>query len=293
MAPVTRASASAAARPTTIGIGQTTVVEITVMTPPDHQVLRILPGEATAALELLDVETPPVERGPGGSRQRHRYRIRARQLGDFTWSAGAVEVAAPDGSTQRLRLEPVQLEVASLLAAYSDRTAPFGPKIAPAVGHGWRPSRPAATAGAIALIVATAWILRRRARRRRTAVSAPARAVAPWTRARTELSLARAALATDTTRAADVASTALRRYMVGRFGAAAGARTTEELATATPPYAATSRWPTFVALLRELDAQRFPRPDRRGRSAAEVRIGALLRRAEQFVEETLPPEPLR
>lgn len=292
VAAVTRASASAAVRPAKIRIAQTTVVEVTVLTPPDHHVLRALPGTAAAAFELQGVESLPVEAGPGGSRHRRRYRLRARQLGDFAWSAGAVRVTATDGTTQRLRIEPVRIEVASVLAEFPDRTAPFGARAAPPATQ--RERGVAMAVGAGALAVAAAWAIRRRVRRRRaTAPQAHTRMVAPWTQARTDLLMARDALTSDATWAADATATALRRYMVRRFGAEAGARTTEELAAAKPPFAATSRWPTFVALLQELDALRFPRPERDGRGQAAARIGALLHRAEEFVETSLPPEPLR
>jgi hypothetical protein len=130
----------------------------------------------------------------------------------------------------------------------------------------------------------------------RSPVAAPPseRAEAPWTAARADLDRSRGALAGDPGAAADAAAAALRRYMARRFGAVTEARTTEELESAAPPFAAMSRWPVFVSLLRELDALRFPPPPSAAeRSALAAQVGSLVSRAEEFVEESTPPEPLR
>jgi len=146
------------------------------------------------------------------------------------------------------------------------------------------------TAAAILALVAT----HRRWRRGRPAAAASAApATPPWSTARKEFSRARESLQTDATKAADATAAALRRYMGGRFGAAAVARTTEELEASTPPFGARSRWPTFVELLSELDSVRFPPRDRFARDLVTQRVEDLLRRSETFVETSLPPEPLR
>ncbi len=79
--------------------------------------------------------------------------------------------------------------------------------------------------------------------------------------------------------------------MAQRFRADAVGRTTEELALAEPPFAATTRWPIFVDILRGLDAFRF----RPAGGAAEFalladRLSELRGRAEVLVEDSVPPE---
>jgi hypothetical protein len=91
-------------------------------------------------------------------------------------------------------------------------------------------------------------------------------------------------LARDSLEAADRGAVALRRYMAGRFGADAVTRTTEELAAATPPFGAQSRWPRFVSLLEDLDGIRFV-PSQHGDRARE-RCETLLDGIESFIEET-------
>ena len=84
---------------------------------------------------------------------------------------------------------------------------------------------------------------------------------------------------------------ALRRYMAGRFGADTVARTTEELDTTTPPFAATSRWPALLSILRGLDEFRFrPEGEAVGGAAVSARLEALLGQADALVEDSIPPE---
>jgi hypothetical protein len=294
-APVTP-RATAVLEPPQIRIGDRAALEVAVVTPPGYRSLPITPPEEVAGFEILGAEALPVQKEPSRWVHRTRVHLRAREVGRFAWPEGSVQVAAPDGAPSRLPLAPLRLEVVSVLPEVPDRVAPFGARPAPRRG-GATVALPAAALGSLLTLAAVGLVVLARRRigmRAPAAVPPAARAEPPWTAARGDLDRSRAALATDPAAAADATATALRRYMARRFGAAAEARTTEELEIAAPPFAATSRWPVFVSLLRELDALRFrPPPSGAERSTLAVQVEALVSRAEEFVEESTPPEPLR
>jgi hypothetical protein len=136
-------------------------------------------------------------------------------------------------------------------------------------------------------------------RRRGNAQDAPAdpgeaRVEPPWNSAREALATARESAALDPFAGAHATAVALRRYLARRFGADTIGHTSEELAAATPPFGARSRWPAFVAILRGLDEFRFlPESDRSVREALATRVAALLAEAEAFVDDSTPPEARR
>jgi len=294
-APVTP-RAIAVLEPPQIRIGDRAVLELAVVTPPDYRSLAIALPEEVAGFEILGSEALPVEKEPLRWVHRTRVQLRAREVGRFAWPEGSVEVAAPDGTPASLPLAPLQLEVVSVLPELPDRVAPFGARSAPGRG-GAKVALEAAALGSLLTLSAVGLVAlaRRRIAVREPAPAArPPRAEPPWTAARGDFERSRSALPSDPAAAAGAASAALRRYMARRFGAAAEARTTEELETAAPPFAAVSRWPAFVSLLRELDALRFPSlPSGAERAALAAQVEALVSRAEEFVEESVPPEPLR
>jgi hypothetical protein len=282
--------------PPQIRIGDRATLEVAVITPPGHRSLPFSPPESVAGFEILGAEALPVEKQPSRWVHRTRVHLRARDVGSFAWPEGGVDVTAPDGTPSRLTLAPLPLEVVSVLPEYPDRMAPFAARPAPpradATGV-----LPAAAAGSLLTLAAVGLVaLARRWKKVQaapTADDAPA-ASPPWTAAQRDLDRARATLATDPCGAADAAAAALRRYMTRRFGALAVACTTEELEVATPPFAATSRWPAFVSLLHELDALRFPpQPRDARRPALASRIEDLVVRAQEFVDASTPPEALR
>lgn len=294
-APVTP-RATAVLEPPRIRIGDRAALEVAVVTPPDYRLLPLALPDAVAGFEILDAEALPVEKEPSRWVHRTRVNLRARDVGRFAWPEGSVEIAAPGGAPSRLPLAPLPLEVVSVLPELPDRTAPFGARPAPARGRA-SVALPAAALGSLVTLAAVGLVVlgRRRKGRRARAETPPAPpAEASWTAARGDLDRTRAVLATDPSAAADATAVALRHYMARRFGAAAEARTTEELGLATPPFAATSHWPVFVSLLRELDALRFPPPPGGAhRSELTAQVEALVSRAEALVEASTPPEPLR
>jgi hypothetical protein len=288
--------ATAVLEPPQIRIGDRAALEVAVVTPPGYRSPPFAPPEEVAGFEILGAEALPVEKEPSRWVHRTRVHLRAREVGGFAWPEGSVQVAAPDGAPSRLPLAPLRLEVVSVLPEMPDRMTPFGARPAPPRG-GVKVALPAAAAGSLLTLAAIGLVAlaRRRIGMRAPAVAPPpGRTEAPWVAARADLDRSRGALADDPGAAADATAAALRRYMAWRFGAVTEARTTEELEIAAPPFAAISRWPIFVSLLRELDALRFPpSPSVAERSALAAQVGSLLSRAEEFVEESTPPEPLR
>jgi hypothetical protein len=300
-APASRAApatprATAILEPPQVRIGDRAPLEIAVVTPPHYRLLPSALPKALAGFEILGAETLPVEKEPSRWVHRTRVHLRAREVGSSVWPAANVQIAAPDGGASRIPVGPLPLEVVSILPELPDRMAPFGARPAPARA-GAEVALPAAALGSLLTLAAVGLVaLARRRKGMRASAKAPpaAPAAAPWTTARGDLERARAALAADPSGVADTAAAALRRYMAGRFGAATEASTTEELAAATPPFAATSIWPVFVSLLRELDALRFRPPQRANQPPTlAAQVEALVRRAKEFVEASTPPEPLR
>jgi hypothetical protein len=268
--------------PPALGLGEVGWLELAVVTPPGHRVRPYRPPESIPGLWLLDAEPPVLERRTTRWIQRTGLRVRAREVGHFAWPEGRVEVEDAQGRTTSLAVPPVEFEVVSALPAHPERSTPFGVR-APAGGDSVSPWW-AGGAGAALALALVGWIALARRVRRAPARPIPEASEPPWTRARREIEVARGALGRDPLEAADRGAVALRRYVAGRFGADAIARTTEELAAATPPFGARSRWPRFVSLLSDLDALRFvPSSDVR---QATRRARALLAEVDAWVEET-------
>jgi hypothetical protein len=279
--------------PPRLRLGDVATLERVVVTPPGYRVAAFVPPAAPGGFWLLDAETPPPERLASRWIQRTRLRIRAREPGRFEWPGGTLDVEAPGGETRPLAIAALPIEVVSVLPDAPDRLTPFGVRELPESAAGAGALWAAAGAGALAALgaLATGRRMVRRARARRAAPSAPAPSEPPEPRARAGFAGARAALPADARAAADMASAALRRFVMQRFGAPAHARTTEELETTAPPFALSSRWPRLLALLRALDGERFAPPARGGADAA--RVGELLDAAEAFVEQSQPPAAAR
>jgi hypothetical protein len=293
--------------PPRIGVGQVAELELAVVTPPGHTPRPFSPPSELPGLWLLSADRLPVEKQPTRWVHRTRLRVRARASGRFAWPASVLEVEAPDGSVSALPVAGLPVEVVSILPDYPDRFTPFGVRRpAPAArrsGSVWGP----AAAGALAALAGVGLVALARRRRDRAqdaaAEAGSARAEPPWNRepaeppwrrAREDLAQARERAARDPFAGAHATARALRRYLARRFGADAIGRTSEELAAATPPFAARSRWPAFVAILRGLDEFRFlPESDPSVRQALAARVAALLVEAEAFVEDSTPPEARR
>jgi hypothetical protein len=282
--------------PPRIGVGQVAELELAVVTPPGFVPRPWAPPGELPGIWVLASQALPVEKEPARWIHRTRVRLRAQALGTHVWPGGSVELVGPGGEEARADYAELPLEVASIVPELPGRGAPFGVRV-PALGDvGPRPVWGPAAAGALAALACVGLVAL--ARRRRRAAREPAAAPAaptppPWQLAAAELAAARERAGRgERFAAAHAAARALRSYAERRFGAEALARTSEELACARPPFAATSRWPALVALLRELDALRFlPEHDAAAREALGARLEALLAGAEAFVADSTPDGP--
>ena len=273
-------------------IGDVAVLDAVVSTPPDFRVGALAPPTEVPGFQWIGSDEVRIEKSSGRWIHRTRNRLRALDVGRFEWPAASIEIAAPGGDTLRLTLEAIPLEVRSVLKDHPGRHTPYGVVEAPerAVSEEFGRGVVAGSLGALAL-AGIVWVGHRI--RSRSSAATPGQAAAgsrrspSWVEAREGLARARAIA--DPRKSAQVTATHLRHYMVRRFGAQTLPLTTEELAAAMPPLGATSRWPEFVAILRELDALRF-RPEAE-RQTAEARrtVCNLLTRAEAFVVDSTPP----
>jgi hypothetical protein len=285
--------------PNRIGVGQTATLEIALATPPGHVPQAPALPDAVPGLWILGVESLPVEREAGRWLHRTRVRVRAREVGKLSWPGSVVEIATPEGGLQLLAVEPLPIEVVSILTEYPDRGLPFGAREPAEPAPGGLLAGAAAGAGAALAAVAAARVLRRR--RARSLAAAAARAAPPraeaepaWERTRAALAEAQRLAVGDPFAASDLAARELRRYASRRFLVAAQAATSEELAARPAPFAAATRWPLLVAALQTLDAHRFrPRDDPEARAGAARAVEAGLDLGLRFVVETLPPGTVR
>jgi len=285
--------------PAALRVGDVAELEIRVVTPPDHALRPYAPPEAEG-LWLLDVETLPVERTPRRWLHAVRVRVRPRGLGTVPWPESRVRVEEPDGEVVSLPVEGRELRVVSSLPSPPERVEPFG-FLGPreregGPGMGALALALAAGGGVVVGAAAAGLALRRRGRAEAAAPDAPEEAseaerpeLFAWMREALDAAAARAA--DDPARAAHELSELLRGFLASRFGAQTRARTTPELAAATPPLAVRSRWPAYVALLHQLDELRFrpPPDDAAGSEAARRRLRSLLDELRRRVDESLPP----
>lgn len=286
-APPTRPHAALLLEPPVVAIGEVAEVVLAVVTPPDHAVRAYAPPEAIEGLWVLDARVEEIEREGARWVHRTRVRVRAREVGRFEYPGAEIEIELPDGSMVPFVLEPLAVEVVSVLAEHADQGAPFGIRrlVADPAGGGV-PARVAFAAGVI-LALATVGLValaRRRLTEEDSAPSGPTESPEPpWLAARSELSMAAEEAESDPVAALDRTARALRRYAALRFRGETLAPTLEELTASTPPFLMTTRWTPFLDLIRRIDAARFPpaRP-----APADTR--ALVEQALRFVEDSVP-----
>lgn len=277
--------------PGRIRAGDVAVLDVVVSTPPGHALRPVAVPTALPGFWILDAVAQPVEKEDGRWIHRTRVRLRARELGQFVYPEQPVEIEAPDGSRQPLAIQGRPIEVVSVQPDFPGRSAPFGlrepPGGPPSVrGAVW----PAAAAGfALGIAMSALGLLVWRARpSRHVLVSPPTRPAAapPIAGSATHaLEDAAARVASDPAAAADAAATALRRFAAPGLRAPLGALTTREIAAlpAARAEAEASRG-ELVAVLRELDAARFPRSP----EAAGPRVAAAIARAIRLVGPKAP-----
>jgi hypothetical protein len=276
-------SATVVIEPPRIEIGDPFHVEVAVVTPPDHSVAPAPVPKAIPGLWILDAERPSVDRQPGRWVHRQRFRARARATGPFTWPALEVGVEGPGGAKSVVQVPERPFVVSSLLDEHPEQRGFFSYRAPRPDASGERgPWLPALLGALLALggVGLFSWV-----RRVRLAAPAAAHALADAqatgddTTAALE-ALRRAGESGDPVRAADLACAALRDWAAERSRTPGlRAATAEELAVRPPPFLIATRYPAFVAALRELDALRFPPrpPD------AAARVREAIARASELV----------
>ncbi len=287
-----RIRATAVLEPPRVGIGEVATLEVAVVTPPQHHVTPYRPPGEVSGFWLLGIESLPVREQGARWVHRTRIRLRARKVGRFSWPGAEITVEAPDGSAHTVALAERPLEVLSILPEFPDRLVPFGLR-ALADEPETRSALAPFAAGAVTALacIALIWATRRRlGRASADATESPAGLPTdpPWSAASRKLAEALALGPEDPRRAAGIGAVALREFMQRRFGGDVTPCTTEELAQARPPFAATSRWLPFLAILRRFDELHF-RPAGADPAGAE-RLRGTLEEARDFVERATPPE---
>ena len=283
--------ASLVLEPPILRVGDVASLDVTVVTPPEHTLRPFAAPDEIEGFWLLEMEPTTITREPQRWIHRTRLRVRARDVGTFEWPASEVRIDVPEGELHVQSLEPLPIEVVSVFPDHPGRLAPFGieplrrARSPTPQRLGWAAAGALGTLATLGLL----WLARRGspAETQTPGSDAPS-PPAPWETVAARLAGAAGAMADDPRQSCGMLATALRHYMIERYGADALARTTEELAPMPPPFAATSKWPEFVALLVEIDALRLAP----GGDAGDMhrRAGGLLERARRFVDTTLPRE---
>jgi hypothetical protein len=245
--------------PPRLEVGRVVSVDVAVITPPDHRVPPVKPPARVPGFWILDAEPLPVVQERARWIHRTRIHARAREVGRFEWPASQVVVEAPDGSREELALEPRPLEVVSVLPEGGMGLDPL-PLRGPRARSGSQGFLLPAAAGSLATLAGVALVSALRRRRHRGPTPAPVAAPEPPPPdgALAGLDLAERLLGSDPRGAANATSAALRRHLAERYRVDAEVRTTEELARVRAPFGATRIWPRALAVLRALDAARFP-----------------------------------
>ncbi|MBW2444428.1 MAG: hypothetical protein JRG83_00740 [Deltaproteobacteria bacterium] len=279
--------------PGTLAVGDLVNVEITVVTPAGHRVRPVDFPESLPPLWLLDAEAFPVERD--GERWTHVTRVRARVKeapGEYEWPTQTVEVESPDGEVRPLVLEARAFTVASVADGMPERLEPYGLRAAAAEpGKGGRLVGALLGSAATLLLLGAVSVGRRVRATRGRAGGPPPDTTPSWIVADEEIARALEGLDEDPDGAADLAALALRRYVHRRANRPIETLTTEEIAAQRPPGRLRSRWPDLVALLRRLDALRFPGDLAHAEGRAALRT--TLEDARRFVADSIPPRELR
>ncbi len=277
--------------------GDVASLEVVVTTPPGHRLRPVVPPAEVPGLWVLDAEALPMEQEDGRWIHRTRLRLRARELGQFTWPAQAVEIEGPDGKLQRLVLEGRGIEVVSVQPEFPGRSVPFG--LRDPAGSVNQPGAPwgAAAAGALLGAGAVSLVaLVRRARKSRHEIASLSTdpvgpVVAPWDAAFEQLDSTEGCIDADPAAAGDALAQMLRRYATERWRHDVSAATTQELAALAPRGAAEAHWGALLACLRLLDDARF-RPGV-SRSTATAQVREALGQVRALVSASRPPEARR
>jgi len=253
--------------PPRIGIGETAIVEVAVISPPGHRVAPVPTPERVEGFWVLGAEAPSIERRASRWIHRTRFQIRARKTGSFAWPAVHLEVEAPDGARSTVEIAERPLVVHQVSKEFPGRQVFFPVRTPPP--ERW--TRGVLLPAAVGALFALSGVVR--SREGEAARSSVEEDATPCRAGRAALATASELAHRDPCRAADMASRALRLYLSQRFRTPAITRTTEELEATEPPFALAERWPDLLALLRSLDGVRFLPVDARRREQAAAAVG--------------------
>ncbi|MDH3685249.1 MAG: hypothetical protein OEP95_03440 [Myxococcales bacterium] len=270
--------------PPELRIGDVARVEVAIVVPPGHRVQPIPAPDRVPGLWILEAEELPVERTAAHHVHRTRFKVRARETGEFAWPAQTAIVETPTGERLELVSALRPLVIQEVTGEFPGRREPFSFRAPASKTRGGGFALPAllGAGGTLLALALVGWV--RRVRNRPPAVPAAALAVSSSRATQAALEAALDRLADDPVSAANAASAALRVHVAQRYAAPARTATTEELARNEAPPGARKRWPELLRLLRALDGFRF-------RAVAEDRLerdelSATLRDAQRFVGES-------
>jgi hypothetical protein len=294
VAVATRPEASLRIEPPRLRAGDAVTVEISLRTPPDQHPAPWTPPELDDVW-ILDVGSPEVRREPGQWLHVWSVRLRPRTLGVLRWPDTTLAVVDAADRTIEVPLAGRTFEVVAPPPVFAERDGPYG-MLRPEPetrGPGWPAVAFGFALGAV-FAGAAAWLWRQRRPAERGTTDSEDLPAAPAHRdlfewAERELAAADRALADAPREGARRAALTLRAFVARRFDLGVRTRTTPELAAGEPPFAARSRWPWFLRLLRDLDDLRFRRGTA-GSSRKETtrRAAAAIEETRRFVEESRP-----
>ncbi len=271
-------------------IGETAVVDVAISVPPGSRVTALGVPEETPGLWVLDAVGPTVEQQAGRDVHRTRFRVRARATGTFAWPGSSILAFTPEGEEFRLTLAPRPFRVSTVSDEVPGKRTFFSYREPSALRSGGDGGN-ALVSGLIGALLAYASVaLLVFVRRTRNASAAPVDAptpAAPWRATQAALAAANEIAEEDPTRAADMASGALRHYIDGRFGTDTTRATTEELRRLAAPFLLTTRWEKLMAVLEGLDQERFP-PVQQDRAAQTAALREVIARAQDWVSDAAP-----
>lgn len=286
-APPTSARATLVLEPPVLAVGEVARLDLAIVTPPDRVVQPPRGPASKGGLAILDRAAIVTRRESARWVHTQTLRVRALEVGVFELDAVEVEIEAPDGERERLAVPPLSVEVVSVFPEHVGQGSPYGVRRIPMRSLPGVSALGAFLAGAGLALAGVAFVAlaRRRLRQAEEIVPLPeASGIRAFDEAKRALADARAQADHDPRGALDASAQALRRYADGRFAADLRARTVEELSRAEPPFLLTTRWPTFLALLHELDGTRFPR------EVDAESVSHLIERSLAFVTDSAPAD---
>jgi len=248
--------------PPRLEIGETATLEVAIVVPPGTRVGPVPSPDEIPGIWVLGIDGPSMSSSLERDVHLTHFRIRAREVGSFTWPATHVQIVRPGHPEQRLEIPARSFRVRSVVKDVPGQLTFFSYRESTRLGDRGEVRGvvlPALVGAALALAGVGLVVLVRRARALpKTSGMEPKRDEAPWRATQAALAAASEIAGNDLPRAADMASAALRVFVDRRFRTHTTRATSEELRGRKPPFLLTTRWERLLDLLERLDALRFP-----------------------------------